>query len=165
MRRPASGFDADAQRAFGGHRLTALGRLAVDQKTIPVRDRIRGFRAVTPVLLADHVEHPDVRQAFFPQLLCGEDLSRDHPFRVACAAPSFHEMDSISISSRVNWKMSIRLRVEDFESAKMKRDYSQPPTKGQILSARPRRHALRRRSFSPDKKSRERWPTDFVKFS
>jgi hypothetical protein len=30
---------------------------------------------------------------------------------------------------------------------------NQPPTKGQILSARPRRPALRRRSFSPDKKS------------
>src|SRR5262249_56534852 len=87
MRRPAFGFDGDAQRAFGCDSMTALGRLSVNQKTIPVRDRIRGLRAIAPVLLSDHIEHPDVRYAFILQSLRGEDLSRNHTLRVACAAP------------------------------------------------------------------------------
>src|SRR5215468_10129937 len=89
MRRPAFGFDCDTQRAFRSDRLVALGRLTVDQITIYVGNRIRGLGAVAPVLFADQVKHPEVRHAFLFQTLRGEDLSRDHAFRVASAAPVY----------------------------------------------------------------------------
>ena len=86
MLRPAFGFDDDTQRAFGRNRLMALGRFAVDQKTIAVRNRIRGLRAIAPVLFANQIKQPDVRQAFVFQLLRREDLGGDHAFGVARAA-------------------------------------------------------------------------------
>ncbi len=88
MRGAAARRQPHAQNPSRRRRQPAIGRLAIDEESAGIGDRIRRRRAVTAALLADNEQHADPALAALPKAFGRGHLRRENPFRIAGAAPN-----------------------------------------------------------------------------
>src|SRR5215468_4460203 len=98
MGRSTASLDNHAQGAFGGNRLVAFGRLAIDQVAVSIADFVGRTSAVTSILLADEVEHAKVANASLSQPVCCGNLGRDYSLCVTRATA----IDTLLVFTRRN---------------------------------------------------------------
>src|SRR5262245_28154860 len=98
MGRSTAGLDNHAQGAFGGNRLVAFGRLAIDQVAVSIAELVGCTSSVTSILLANEVEHAKVANPFLSQPVCCGNLGRDYSLRVTRATA----VDALFVFTRRN---------------------------------------------------------------
>jgi hypothetical protein len=152
MRGASGGAKPHAQNAAGRARQLAVGRLAVDEVSRLVRNRVRRSRAVAAALFADHEQHSGAPLARRPQPFARGHLRREDTLGIAGAAPV---QPPIRDAARDEWGYAVEVRREhdrrfiergeDVEAAALDRhlanrvaESAQPvsePDSGRVLAA------------------------------